>query len=75
MRYVCGLFSLFLLSGCSSYENDNIDTEGMKISNKLLIPPVISKSSSSIGKGHNVKQYFDREAQREISLPDANTNI
>lgn len=70
MKYTYGLFSLFLLAGCGSYENDKIDVEGMNEKNKLLIPPVISKTSPSIEKKHNVEPQSDKEVEHEICLPN-----
>ncbi|MDR2681488.1 MAG: hypothetical protein LBB29_00345 [Holosporaceae bacterium] len=70
MKYISAFFLLLLLSGCNSPENEKIDTEALKQTNKLLIPPILSKSSASVGKGHNVKQKFDRQAESEIRLPE-----
>ncbi|GHU12618.1 hypothetical protein FACS189449_06610 [Alphaproteobacteria bacterium] len=75
VKYVCGLCSLFLLGGCGSYENDNIDTEEMKKTNRLLVPPVASRPSASIGKEHNEKQQSDKEAKHKVRLHDANEGI
>ncbi|MDR1361809.1 MAG: hypothetical protein LBJ16_01170 [Holosporaceae bacterium] len=62
---------LLLLFGCSNYENDTIDAEGMKKVNRLLIPPVTSKPASSVGKGNKVQQAFDHQAASGIDTTES----
>ncbi|MDR3180166.1 MAG: hypothetical protein LBT70_04705 [Holosporaceae bacterium] len=70
MKYISALFLLLFLSGCNTPENEKIDTETLKETNKLLIPPILSKSSAPVEKGHNVKQKSDRQAESKTGLAE-----
>jgi hypothetical protein len=75
MKNISVLFVLLFLSGCNTPENEKINTESLKETNKLLIPPILGQSSAPVEKGHSVTQKIDRQAKSEIQRPKDGKNL